>query len=49
VDMATPLLCDLLERGQVMVANVPSVDPGNGAATAAAYLRKLAEAGAARA
>jgi glycosyltransferase involved in cell wall biosynthesis len=46
VDTATPLLCDLLERGQAMVANVPSVDRGNGAATAAAYLRELAEAGA---
>ena len=44
VDSATPLLCDLLERGQAMVANVPSVDRGNGAAAAAAYLRNIAEA-----
>jgi hypothetical protein len=44
VDAATPLLCDLLERGPAMVAGVPSVDRGNGAATAAAYLRGLADA-----
>ena len=43
VDAATPLLCDLLERGQAMVADVPSVDRGNGAAAAAAYLRELAD------
>ena len=44
VDAATPLLCDLLERGQAMVADVPSVDRGNGAVAAAAYLRELADA-----
>jgi Glycosyltransferase family 28 C-terminal domain len=44
VDTATPLLCDLLDRGQAMVAEVPSVDRGNGAAAAAAYLRELADA-----
>ena len=32
---------DLLQRGEAMVANVPSVDRGNGAAGAAAHLRKL--------
>jgi UDP:flavonoid glycosyltransferase YjiC (YdhE family) len=46
VDTATPLLGELLERGQAMVANVPSVDRGNGAAAAAAYLHGLVEAGA---
>ncbi|HEX6760469.1 MAG TPA: glycosyltransferase [Propionibacteriaceae bacterium] len=46
VDAATPLLCDLLHRGQAMVAKVSSVDRGNGAAAAAVHLRKLAaEAG----
>jgi UDP:flavonoid glycosyltransferase YjiC (YdhE family) len=44
VDAATPLLCDLLDRGQAMVAKVSSVDRGNGAAAAAEYLRTLAEA-----
>jgi UDP:flavonoid glycosyltransferase YjiC (YdhE family) len=44
VNAATPLLCDLLERGPAMVAGVPSVDRGNGAADAAAYLRELADA-----
>jgi Glycosyltransferase family 28 C-terminal domain len=44
VDAATPLLCDLLDRGPAMVAEVPSVDRGNGAAAAAAYLRELADA-----
>ena len=43
VDAATPLVDDLLQRGQVMVANVRSVDRGNGAADAAAYLRTVAE------
>ena len=32
---------DLLQRGEAMVAKVPSVDRGNGAAGAAAHLRKL--------
>lgn len=46
VDAATPLLCDLLDRGEAMVAKVSSVDRGNGAAAAAVHLRKLAaEAG----
>jgi hypothetical protein len=49
VDTATPLLCDLLERGQTMVASVASIDRGNGAATAAASLREIAEAGIGRA
>jgi hypothetical protein len=44
VDAATPLLCDLLDRGQAMVAKVSSVDRGNGAAAAAEHLRRLAEA-----
>jgi glycosyltransferase involved in cell wall biosynthesis len=48
VDEATPLLGDLLDRGQAMVANVPSVDLGNGAVAAAIYLRALAEAGVGR-
>jgi hypothetical protein len=43
VGAATPLLCDLLDRGPAMVADVPSVDRGNGAAAAAAYLRELAD------
>jgi UDP:flavonoid glycosyltransferase YjiC (YdhE family) len=43
VSAATLLLRDLLERGQDMVANVPLVDRGNGAAVAAVHLRKLAE------
>jgi UDP:flavonoid glycosyltransferase YjiC (YdhE family) len=49
VDAATPLLCDLLDRGQAMVAKVASVDRGNGAAAAADHLRTLAEAEAGRA
>jgi UDP:flavonoid glycosyltransferase YjiC (YdhE family) len=48
VDAATPLLCDLLERGHAMVARVSSVDRGNGASAAAVHLRKLAAAGASR-
>jgi UDP:flavonoid glycosyltransferase YjiC (YdhE family) len=44
VDAATPLLCDLLERGHAMVAKVSSVDRGNGATAAAMHLRKLAAA-----
>jgi hypothetical protein len=44
VDAATPLLCDLLERGHAMVAKVSSVDRGNGASAAAMHLRKLAAA-----
>jgi UDP:flavonoid glycosyltransferase YjiC (YdhE family) len=48
VDAATALLDDLLNRGQAMVANVPVVDRGNGAADAAPHLRKLAEAGVGR-
>ena len=49
VDATAALLDDLLNRGQAMVANVRSVDRGNGAADAAVYLRELAEAGIARA
>lgn len=49
VAAATPLLCDLLDRGQAMVAMVSSVDRGNGAAAAAVHLRKLAAAEAGRA
>jgi hypothetical protein len=49
VDAATPLLCDLLDRGQAMVAKVSAVDRGNGAAAAAVHLRKLAAAEAGRA
>jgi hypothetical protein len=49
VDASTPLLCDLLERGDAMVATVSSVDRGNGATAAAVHLRKLAAAGAGRA
>jgi Glycosyltransferase family 28 C-terminal domain len=49
VDASTPLLCDLLERGEAMVAKVSSVDRGNGATAAAAHLRQLAGAGAVRA
>jgi Glycosyltransferase family 28 C-terminal domain len=48
VDEAIPLLGDLLDRGQAMVANVPFVDRGNGAVAAAAHLRTLAEAGVGR-
>ena len=48
VDALTPQLCDLLERGEAMVAKVSSVDRGNGAATAAAHLRQLATAEASR-
>jgi UDP:flavonoid glycosyltransferase YjiC (YdhE family) len=47
VRAATLLLGDLLERGQHMVADVPLVDRGNGAAPAAMHLRMLAEAQAA--
>jgi hypothetical protein len=47
VGAATLLLGDLLERGQHMVADVPLVDRGNGAAPAAMHLRMLAEAQAA--
>ena len=43
VSAAILLLGDLLERGQQMVANIPSVDRGNGAAAAAMHLRRLAE------
>jgi UDP:flavonoid glycosyltransferase YjiC (YdhE family) len=43
VDAATLLLDDLLDRGQAMVANIRSVDQGNGAAAAAEYLCKLSE------
>jgi UDP:flavonoid glycosyltransferase YjiC (YdhE family) len=45
VPEAIPLLGDLLDRGQAMVANVPSVDRGNGAVAAAAHLCTLAKAG----
>jgi UDP:flavonoid glycosyltransferase YjiC (YdhE family) len=43
VDAATLLLDDLLNRGQSMVANICSLDQGNGAAAAADHLRKLCE------
>jgi UDP:flavonoid glycosyltransferase YjiC (YdhE family) len=42
VEQATSLLSDLLRQGQDMVANVGSVDRGNGAAGAALQLRELA-------
>jgi hypothetical protein len=42
---ATVLLDDLLCRGEAMVANVLSVDQGNGAVGAAAQLCKLAGTG----
>jgi hypothetical protein len=48
VEEAIPLLGDLLDRGHAMVANVPSVDRGNGAVAAAVHLRALAEAGVGR-
>jgi hypothetical protein len=48
VEALTPLLCDLLERGEAMVARVSSLDRGNGAALAAVHLRQLAAAGASR-
>jgi UDP-N-acetylglucosamine:LPS N-acetylglucosamine transferase len=48
VGTATLLLGDLLDRGQHMVAEVPSVDRGNGAAPAAMHLRMLTELEAAR-
>jgi Glycosyltransferase family 28 C-terminal domain len=41
VEAATLLLDDLLDRGQAMVANIRSIDRGNGAAAAADYLRGL--------
>ena len=44
VDAAAALLDDLLQRGQAMVAKVPSLDHGNGAASAAVHLRELAGA-----
>ena len=49
VSAATLLLRDLLEHGQHMVANVPLLDRGNGAAAAAMHLRKLSEVEPARA
>jgi UDP:flavonoid glycosyltransferase YjiC (YdhE family) len=42
VEAATPLLCDLLERGQAMVRNVSAIDRGNGALAAARHLSELA-------
>src|SRR5215217_520290 len=48
VEAATPLLCDLLERGHAMVAKVSSVDRGNGASAAAVHLRRLAAPAASR-
>jgi hypothetical protein len=48
VDASAPLLSDLLERGEAMVAGVSSVDRGNGAATAGVHLRELASVGARR-
>jgi UDP:flavonoid glycosyltransferase YjiC (YdhE family) len=48
VEATTVLVDDLLNRGQAMVAKVPAVDRGNGAAAAAAHLRTLAEAGVGR-
>jgi UDP:flavonoid glycosyltransferase YjiC (YdhE family) len=44
VDVATALLDDLLHRGQAMVANVTSVDRGNGAIDGASHLRKFVSA-----
>ena len=44
VDAAAALLDDLLQRGQAMVAKVPSLDHGNGAASAATLLRELTRA-----
>lgn len=41
VDQATPLLSDLLERGEPMVKHVADADPGNGAAEAARILTGL--------
>ena len=49
VSAATLLLRDLLQHGQQMVANVPLIDRGNGAAAAAMHLRRLAEVEPARA
>src|SRR5512133_644151 len=48
VDVATALLDDLLHRGQAMVANVTSVDRGNGAIDGALHLRKFAAVGVGR-
>ena len=48
VEATTVLVDDLLNRGQAMVAKVPAVDRGNGAAGAAAHLRRLAKAGVGR-
>ena len=48
VEVTTVLADDLLNRGQAMVAKVPAVDQGNGAASAAAHLRRLAKAGVGR-
>ncbi len=41
VDQATPLLADLLERGEPMVKHVSDADPGNGAVGAARVLTGL--------
>ncbi|PSK91718.1 glycosyl transferase family 28 [Haloactinopolyspora alba] len=41
-ELAVPLLGELLERGEQMVKHVADVDPGNGAADAAARLAELA-------
>lgn len=38
VETATPLLADLLERGEAMVGQMSDLDPGNGAAAGAAAL-----------
>ncbi|WP_203453395.1 glycosyltransferase [Jiangella aurantiaca] len=45
VDQATPLLADLLERGEPMVKHVSDADPGNGAVEAARILTGLAVEG----
>ena len=48
VEATTVLADDLLNRGQATVAQVPAVDQGNGAVSAAAHLRRLAKAGVGR-
>ncbi|TDE16095.1 UDP-N-acetylglucosamine--LPS N-acetylglucosamine transferase [Jiangella asiatica] len=45
IDQATPLLADLLDRGEQMVKRVADADPGNGAAEAARALTTLAQEG----
>ncbi|HET9873722.1 MAG TPA: glycosyltransferase [Propionibacteriaceae bacterium] len=45
VDSATPLLQDLLQRGQEMAGRAAALDPGNGAIEAADHLRRIAAGG----